>query len=143
VLTIARLDLRYTADVDVGTEAYNGGQRGVAEVLRCADRWGREVVLYEDTLYDTIVVFHGYMANKLDAIVDVLVSPERVNFDALHPNGENFYGRGYLAFPEDHYYLKVVVRYERIGSQDVGTIVSAYAAPDYRKRGERFKWHRR
>jgi hypothetical protein len=114
----------------------------VAEVLRCADRWGREIVLYEDTWYDKIVVFHGYMANKLDAIIAVLASPDRVNLDALHPGGENFYGRGYLDYPEDHYYLKVVVRYERTGNHQVGTIVSAYAAPDYRKRGERFKWHR-
>ena len=115
----------------------------MVEVLRCADRWGREVVLYDDTWYDKIVVFHGYMANKLEAIASVLATPDRVNFDALNPNGENFYGRGYLDYPDDLDYLKVVVRYERIDSHDVGTIVSAYAAPDYRKRGERFKWHRR
>jgi len=115
----------------------------VAEVLRCADRWGREVVLYDDTWYDKIVVYPGYMASKLDAITSVLAKPERVNFDALYENGENFYGSGYLEYPNDAHYLKVVVRYNREESQNVGTIVSAYAAPDYRKRGERYKWHRR
>jgi hypothetical protein len=47
--TIARILVRYTALIGISVEAYNGGQRSVAEVLRCADRWGREVVLYEDT----------------------------------------------------------------------------------------------
>lgn len=124
-------------------EAYNGGQRSVAEVLRCNDRWGREVVLYDDTWFDKVVVYHAYMAEKLDAIVAVLANPERVNFDASHPNGENYYGRGYLTYPYDFDYVKVVVRYEMVGTQDEGTIISAYAAPDYRKRGERHKWHRR
>ena len=115
----------------------------MAVVLRCADRWGREVVLFEDTWYDKIVVFHANMAGKVDAVEAVLANPERVNFDAKYPGGENFYARGHLEYPDDTDYLKVVVRYETGGTIEVGTIVSAYAASDYRKRGERYKWHRR
>jgi hypothetical protein len=34
----------------------------VAELLRCADRWHREVVLFEDTWYDKIVADHAEVA---------------------------------------------------------------------------------
>jgi hypothetical protein len=115
----------------------------VAEVLRCADQWGREVVLYEDTWYDKIVVDHIDMVDRFDAIIAVLAQPERVHFDATYANGENFYGRDYPDHPFSPDYLKVVVRYEFIGDIEVGTIVSAYPAPHYRKNGERFKWQRR
>lgn len=89
----------------------------MAEVLRCADRWGREVVLYDDTWYDKIVADHAEVANRLDAIDEVLARPDRVNFDALVSSGENFYGLGYFEYPLERRYLKVVVRYEIVGGQ--------------------------
>jgi hypothetical protein len=73
----------------------------------------------------------------------VLANPDRVNFDALFPGGENFYGRGYLDYPFGRRYLKIVVRYEMVAGVEEGTIVSAFPAPGYRKDGERYKWHRR
>lgn len=100
-------------------------------------------MLHDDTWYDKIVADHAEVADRLDAIVDVLARPDRVNFDALQSSGENFYGPGYFEYPYQRRYLKVVVRYEMVGGQEVGTVVSAYPARDYRKRGERYKWHRR
>ncbi|MDQ3540509.1 MAG: hypothetical protein M3440_07455 [Chloroflexota bacterium] len=83
------------------------------------------------------------MLDRFDAIVSVLARPERVNFDATYSNGENFYGRDYLDHPFGPDYLKIVVRYEIAIATEIGTIVSAYPAPHYRKHGERFKWQRR
>ena len=141
--TIARILVRYTALIGISVEAYNGGQRSVAEVLRCADRWGREIVLYEDTWYGKIVGDHADMVDRFDAVTAVLADPERVHFDAAFPNGENFYGRDYPDHPFGVDYLKIVVRYDLVGAEEIGTIVSAYPAPHYRKHGERFKWQRR
>ena len=105
-MTIARLGVRYTASINPEAEAYNGGQRSVAEVLRCADRWGREIILHEDTWYDKIVGDHADMVDRFDAIIAVLANPERVNFDATYSTGENFYGRDYSNHPFGVDYLK-------------------------------------
>ena len=114
----------------------------MAEVLRCADRWGREVVLYEDTWYDKILVDHPEMADGLDAIETVLTNPDRVNFDAMHNTGENFYRYGVLRYSHDSFYLKVVVRFEVRDGRMRGIVISAYPTRHHGQGDERMKWHR-
>ena len=112
------------------------------ELLRCADRFGRTVVLRADIWYDKVLSDHPEMAQSLEAVEITLTDPDRVNFDAIYRNGENFYRRGVLQHPHDIDYLKVVVRYERIGDELIGDVISAFVAPHYRKPGERFRWNR-
>lgn len=115
----------------------------MAELLRCADMCGREVVLDDDTWYDKIVADHPPMDGQLDAVEAALVDPDRVNYDAQHATGENFYRLGVIPYPFDGYYLKVVVRYETREGVSMGTVISAYPTRDYGQARERMKWHRR
>jgi hypothetical protein len=82
------------------------------------------------------------MVGQLDAIRKTVEHPDRVQFDALATNGENYYRRGVLQHPYDIDYLKVVVRLEPSSTGVIGIIISAYPVDDWRKRGERFKWNR-
>jgi hypothetical protein len=112
------------------------------ELLHCVDRFGRNVVLRSDIWYDKILSDHPEMAQSLDAVETVLIDPDRVNSDANHPNGENFYRLGVLQHPFATRYLKVVVRYFHSGDTLIGEVISVYAVSHYRKPGERFRWNR-
>lgn len=115
----------------------------MAELLRCADRWGREVVLYEDTWYDKILVDHPIMDGQLDAVEQSLSNPDRVNYDAKYGSGENYYLYDVLQYPIEGFYLKVVVRFETHEGVSMGTVISAYPTRGYGRAGERMKWHAR
>lgn len=115
----------------------------MAELLRCADRWGREVVLYDDTWYDKILVDHPIMDGQLGAVEQSLSDPDRVNYDAQYGSGENYYLYGVLQYPTDVFYLKVVVRYETREGVSMGIVISAYPTRNYGRVGERVNWHGR
>lgn len=112
----------------------------MAEILRCEDRWGRTIVLHDDTWYEKILADHPSVSIDPSLIRTAVQNPDRVNFDARFPNGENFYRRGMLQHPYDVDYLKVVVRFAIVNGEQVGTIVSAYPTAHHRKAGERHKW---
>lgn len=116
----------------------------MAEILRCQDRWGRIVILHDDTWYEKILMDHAEVPDNPSMVEEVIQDPDRVNFDALSPNGENFYRRRVLQHPYDMDYLKVVVRFAvtESSSEAIGTVVSAYSSVHYRKAGERHKWSR-
>jgi hypothetical protein len=97
-------------------------------------------VLYDDTWYDTILVDHVEIPDDLSIIEQALSHPDRVNFDAYHSNGENFYRQGLLQRVSSRRYLKVVVRFESTDLTPVGTVISAYGVPNYLRAGERRKW---
>ena len=107
------------------------------------DLWGRDVVLYDDTWYDKIVAQHPPMDGQLDAVEEAIIRPDRVNFDAQHATGENYYRYGVLPYPFSTFYLKVVVRFQIREGTSMGTVISAYPSRDYGRSGERVKWHRR
>ena len=115
----------------------------MAEFLRCVDRWGREVVLYEDTWYDKILSVHPEVSGQLDPVEQTVAYPDRVNFDAAHDNGENYYRFGVLPYPYDGMYLKIVVRFETRDGETTGIVISAYPTRTYGRGGEQMKWHRR
>ena len=105
-------------------------------------RWGRDIVLYEDTWYDKVLASHIEMSDMIDAVVQTLTDPDRVAFDASFAGGENYYRRWVLPHPYDVDFLKVVVRFEDINGEMAGVVVTAFSAPNSKKRGERFKWNR-
>ena len=112
----------------------------MAEILRCEDRWGRSIVLHDDTWYEKILMDHGEVPNDPAILGQVLRDPDRVNFDAKHASGENFYRQGLLQHTRRHRYLKVVDRFEQAIGESEGTIVSAYGTAHYQSTGERRRW---
>jgi hypothetical protein len=88
-------------------------------VFRCADRFGREVVLYERAI----------------------ARAQRIRIDATHRDRRCYYRRGVLPAPYDKDYLKVVVRFAPPDARGVvrGEVVTAYATPRL-KRGETREW---
>lgn len=84
------------------------------------DRWGREIVLDEDTWYNHIVPGHGDLRGHDAAVAKVLTDPYRVTYDAWHENGECFYRpRTHPSRPD--FFLKVCVAFAPDGSGEVVT----------------------
>lgn len=114
----------------------------MAEILRRTDRWGRDIVLHEVTWYDKIASKHVEVDGQIDAIMATLMEPDRVNYDSIYPDGENYYRLAIRSPPYHRIYLKVVVRFQRIDNQLIGKGITAYPSPYSAARGERHKWHR-
>jgi hypothetical protein len=113
----------------------------MAELRRWIDRWGRPVVLHEDTWFNKITIRHPEMERYLDQVGLAIMSPDRVTFDAIFPNGENCYARALLAQPFDWHNLKVCVRYSESLEGLVGVVITAFPIPGF-TRQERLKWTR-
>lgn len=74
------------------------------------DRWGRTIRLTEEVWNEHVLGRHEELADQLDAIVETLIAPNMVRFDARRFDGECFYRFGAVpTFP--HRYLKVAVRF--------------------------------
>lgn len=114
----------------------------MAELRRCVDRWYREVVLFEDTWYDKIMVQRPVLAPHLSRIDGVLRNPDVVTFDIDHRGGENFYRLATLPAPFDDAFLKVCVRFRETDEDlEIGIIVTMF--PTFRiKRREAIRWRR-
>lgn len=97
----------------------------------CADRLGREIVLYEDTWYDHILVDHPRMANRVDALEQTITRPDRITRDRFIPERECYYRTGILPPPDKRYYLKVVIEFVGVGPDGIerGIVVTAYPSP--------------
>ncbi len=113
----------------------------MAEMLRCVDLWGRDIVLYEDIWENHVIVDHSIMDGYETFIESVLGSPDVVTHDSKYPNGENYYQAGALPPPDDRQFLKVCVRFESdpLTGKRVGIVVTTF--PTFIvKRSERIKW---
>jgi hypothetical protein len=75
-----------------------GAERVVAFV--CADRWGREITLYEDTWYDHIMEKHRTLAGRLSVVEAAIVRAETVTHDRTSQSRECFYRNGDLPPPD-------------------------------------------
>jgi hypothetical protein len=98
-------------------------------ILRsCADRFGREIVLYEDTWYGHIVGEHAEMAGQIDELELTIAHAERVTQDQSFADRQCYYRNGHLPWPYDRDYLKVVVELEDFGVDRPlgGVVVTAY-----------------
>ncbi len=94
-----------------------------AEIWRTRDRAGRDVVLTE-AHWAHIPGEHEDMARWLDDIATALQTPDFVNRDARHPNGENHY----RCPTPDEPWTRVVVRYRPVPPQGtwVGEVITAH-----------------
>ncbi len=101
---------------------------GQGEVLRCPDRFGREVVLLTSQWANHALIRHPELSGQELAVARVLQYPDVITRDAKHPNGENFYALGVLSPPQHRVYLKVCVRFGAVGSppQTMGVIITAF-----------------
>lgn len=113
----------------------------MAELLRCTDRWGREVILSDGQWSGHIQPGHAEMTNQLAAVRRAIEAPDRVNHDQRNPNGENFYVLGGLPPPLDRTWVKVCVRFTLLAPNGPwrGEIVTAYATSIV-KQAEVQKW---
>lgn len=59
------------------------------EILRCQDRWGRDVVLTDDRWYGKILPKHREITE--DAIRQTITDPDQVNWDKALDGVEVFY----------------------------------------------------
>ena len=110
-------------------------------MLRCRDRWGREIVLPDYTWHNDILANHGELVGHLDAVDRTVRRPHRVTYDKDYSDREVSYRRGVLPAPYDRDYLKVVVEFRQSATVDLprGRIVTAYTAERI-KSGERSRW---
>src|SRR5918998_2776585 len=93
------------------------------------DRWGREIVLDEDTWYHHILPGHRTLRGHDAAVAKVLTDPYRVMHDAWHENRENFQRpRTHPHHPD--LFLKVCVEFGAEETGFSGTVVTAYLTPD-------------
>lgn len=93
------------------------------------DRWGREIVLDEDTWHHHIIPGHHNLRGYDDAVAKVLTNPYRVMHDAWHETRENFYRpRTHPLHPD--LFLKVCVEFANDEPDSAGTVITAYLTPD-------------
>ncbi len=97
-------------------------------VFSCADRFGREIVLYEDTWYDHILDDHAEMADQIDKLELAIAHAERITQDQSFASRQCYSRKGNLPWPYDRDYLKVVVELEDFGIDRPlrGVVVTAY-----------------
>jgi hypothetical protein len=112
----------------------------VADILRCTDRWGREVTLTEALWSNKILPKHPEMIGHDADVAAAITDPMFVMHDASHADRENFYR--VCTFPPKHVlaYVKVVVGFQRRATGPVeGIVISAFAVGNP-KPGEQQKW---
>jgi hypothetical protein len=107
----------------------------------CADRFGREVVLHEDTWYDHVLLERHILDGRLDAVEAAIVRAEHVTNDRNDPNRRCYYRSGELPPPDHDDYLKVVVEFGPRGSDGIvrGTVVTAFPTTQVTM-GEKREW---
>jgi hypothetical protein len=113
----------------------------MVEVLRCADRWGREIILTAAQWERHLLIGHPELDGNLSSIEAAIVAPDVVMHDSAHPNGENFYRLDALPAPFDGFYLKVCVRFTLLAPAGPwrGEVVTAFPATTI-KATEMQKW---
>ncbi len=113
----------------------------MANLWRCQDRWGREIVLTDARWHAHIVHEHRAMAPHRDLVRQTVESPEEVKHDRTKASREVFYRRWRLSRHGRLVWLKVVVRFttDPRTLAERGTVVTAYPT-NRQKPGERHKW---
>jgi len=93
------------------------------------DRWGRDIVLYEDTWHNHILLEHRNLRGHDAAVAKVLSDPYRVMHDAWHETRENYYRpRTHPRYPD--LFLKVCVEFDPGDTGWAGVVVTAFLTPN-------------
>jgi hypothetical protein len=113
--------------------------RGI--LFSCADGFGREIALYEDTWYDHILDEHAEMADQFDELEFAITHAERVTQDQSFADRQCYYRKGNLPWPYDRDYLKVVVEFDDSGFDRPphGVVVTAYPVEAIPRREARIR----
>lgn len=100
----------------------------MADLLRCTDYQGREVVLSEEWWNEHVVTVRPYLQGRHESVCLVLATPYRICRDAGHASRLCFYRPHVLPGRYHHLYFKVVVEYRRTGPDSllVGSVVTAF-----------------
>ena len=112
----------------------------MADVLRCTDRWGREIVLTDECWNGHILPDRAILRGLESRLEVVLTDPYRVRRDATNPSRECFYRHRTLpGMPR--LFLKVVVEFRPIGPNGVldGSDITAFPTNHF-KTGEQQIW---
>ena len=112
----------------------------MTDLLRCHDRWGREVRLTEACWHDHILPQRKVLRGLESRVAVVLADPYRVMSDATSAVRECFYRHGVIP-GYDRLLLKVVVEFRPMTRPEgiIGSVVTAYPTDRF-KRGERQLW---
>lgn len=110
-------------------------------VLRCKDRWRRDVELTDSCWVDHVLRRRPYFLGCEGACVgDTLQHPTFVNHDVDFADRECFYRPSPLPPPHQGFLVKVVVAYRFInGADQEGTVVTVHLTANP-KPGENRKW---
>ncbi len=93
-------------------------------LFSCADRLGREIVLYEDTWYDHILASRAVLAGHEIAVLRTLEGADHIRIDRRDQNRRCYYRRGVLPPPHGYDVVKVVVEFDADLRQ--GVVVTAF-----------------
>lgn len=93
-------------------------------LLSCADRFGREIVLYEDTWYDHILARRAVLAGHETAVLATLEGAEHIRIDRRDRNRRCYYRHGDLPPPNGYDFVKVIVEFDV--EQRQGVVVTAF-----------------
>ena len=93
--------------------------------LRCADRFHREIVLYQDRWYDHIMADHRELSGREAAVLATLEQPDAIRRDRFRIDRERYYRQG--DSPRRQRYVKVVVEFIDTPFGLAGTVITAFA----------------
>jgi hypothetical protein len=92
--------------------------------LRCADRTGREIVIYQDRWYEHIMVDHKELSGREEVVRATLEQPDTIRQDRYRSDRECYYRQGDL--PARHRFVKVVVKFSETPFGVAGTVITAF-----------------
>jgi hypothetical protein len=110
-------------------------RRRMYEVLRCVDRWGREIVLTDGRWYGKILLDHPQLTGALGAVKETLIAPSLINYDRIRDDVEIFYREVVLPPPFGRSLLKACIHF----AAAEGYVLTAYTTVNINP-GEVRKW---
>ena len=112
----------------------------MAEVFRCKDKDGIEVICPQDVWTNHIVAQHPEMTDYKSHVKYTIESPHQVYQDKAHTNRKSLYRLSILPQPYHTGYLRIVVEYRqrRLGGLR-GKVISAFPCDTIRK-GDILLW---
>ncbi len=93
-------------------------------LFSCADRLGREIVLYEDTWYDHILARRAVLAGHETAVLATLEAAEHIRIDRRDQNRRCSHRLGVLPPPNGYDFVKVIVEFD--AEHPLGVVVTAF-----------------
>ena len=87
----------------------------MADVFRCIDPCGREIVLTQERWLNHVVARRAEFLDQEDVVRATLTNPDLVNHDRQHPLREVFYRASPLSYPFGGLLVRVIVEFYATG----------------------------